>query len=210
MHPNPAFRGDPEAAHLAFARTRGFGTLCLNGPEGPLLSHVPFALSEDGLEAEVHLVRSNPIARAVDAPTRAVIAVTGPDGYVSPDWYGIEDQVPTWNYVAVHLRGDLAPADPAALHGHLDRVSAHVEGQLPKTPWTTAKMTPDVLERMMRAILPFRFTVTEVLGTWKLNQNKPDAVRLAAAEAIATSGVGQELAALSQLMRRGGPPMDKP
>jgi len=210
MHPNPAFRSDPEAAHLAFARARGFGTLCLNGAEGPLISHIPFALSEDGTEAELHLVRSNPIARVVDAPMEAVIAVTGPDGYVSPDWYGVPDQVPTWNYVAVHLRGTLAPADPGTLHGHLDRVSAHFEAQLPKTPWTTAKMTPDVLQRMMRAILPFRFRVTEVQGTWKLNQNKDDAARLGAAEAMAASTVGQEVGALSDLMRAGGPSMDKP
>jgi transcriptional regulator len=60
MHPNPAFRGDPAETNLAFARTRGFGTLCLNGPEGPMLSHVPFVLNADGTEAEMHLVRSNP------------------------------------------------------------------------------------------------------------------------------------------------------
>jgi transcriptional regulator len=32
MHPNPAFRSDPTEVNLAFARKRGFGTLCLNGP----------------------------------------------------------------------------------------------------------------------------------------------------------------------------------
>jgi transcriptional regulator len=48
MHPNPAFRGDPAEVNLAFARTRGFGTLCLNGPEGPMISHVPFVLNAAG------------------------------------------------------------------------------------------------------------------------------------------------------------------
>jgi transcriptional regulator len=211
MHPNPAFQGDPAEINLAFARTRGFGTLCLNGPEGPMLSHVPFVLNADGTEAEMHLVRSNPIARAVTGPTRAVLAVTGPDGYVSPDWYGMPDQVPTWNYVAVHLRGSLSPADTEDLRAHLDTVSAHFEDRLPKTPWTTDKMTPDTMDRMMRQILPFRFTVAEVQGTWKLNQNKTEAARLGAATAIAASPVGQELADLAELMRNGGPhpEMDK-
>ena len=55
------------------------------GPEGPLVSHVPFLLGEG--EAEMHLVRSNPLARALAAgPLPALLAVTGPDGYVSPDW----------------------------------------------------------------------------------------------------------------------------
>jgi predicted FMN-binding regulatory protein PaiB len=37
------------------------------------------------------------------------------------------------------------------------------------------------MDRMMRQILPFRFTVAEVHGTWKLNQNKTEAARLGAA-----------------------------
>jgi transcriptional regulator len=211
MHPNPAFRTEAAAQNLAFARARGFGTLCLNGPKAPMLSHVPFVLNDDGTEAELHLVRSNPVARAVTEATPAVLAVIGPDGYVSPDWYDTPDQVPTWNYVAVHLRGHLSLADPDTLRAHLDTVSAAFEGRLPKTPWTTDKMSEGVMDRMMRQILPFRFTVAEVHGTWKLNQNKTRAARLGAADAIAASPVGQETAALSDLMRNGGPPeMDKP
>ncbi len=176
-----------------------------------MIAHVPFVLNADGTEADMHLVRSNPIVRAVQDATPAVIAVTGPDGYVSPDWYETPDQVPTWNYVAVHLRGELAPSPPDGLRAHLDTVSAEFEARLPKIPWSTDKMTPGVMDRMMRQILPFRFAVTDVQGTWKLNQNKTDAARLGAAAEIATSGIGQELAELADLMRNGGPrtEMDK-
>ncbi|MDG4647102.1 FMN-binding negative transcriptional regulator [Roseibacterium sp. SDUM158017] len=210
MHPNPAFRATPAATSLDFARARGFGTLCVNAEGGPLLAHVPFLLNADGTEAEMHLVRSNPIARMATGQTDAVIAVQGPDGYVSPDWYGDANQVPTWNYVAVHLRGTLEPADPATMRAHLDRISAHFEGRLPKTPWTADKMTGDTLERMMRTILPFRLAVSGIDGTWKLNQNKTDAMRLAAADLIAGSGIGQELGTLARLMRAGSGEMDKP
>ncbi|MCV6591542.1 MAG: FMN-binding negative transcriptional regulator [Silicimonas sp.] len=200
MHPNPAFRQSPAAQNLAFARERGFGTLVLAGDD-PHLSHIPFLLSDDGTHADLHLVRSNPIARAGGG--RAVIAVTGPDGYVSPDWYGTPDQVPTWNYVAVHLRGRLEPLPPEALEDLITRQSAHFETRLaPKPPWTTDKMIPGVMEKMMRAILPFRLHIETVDGTWKLNQNKDVSARLAASEAI-KSGVGSELVTLSQLMRDG-------
>jgi transcriptional regulator len=210
MHPNPAFRQSARDVDLAFARERGFGILCLNGAEGPLIAHVPFLLDEAGTRAELHLVRSNPIARVAASPVTAALAVTGPDGYVSPDWYGQDDQVPTWNYVAVHLRGRLEPADPAGLRDHLDRISDAFERRLEKAPWTTGKMTPEVLQRMMRTILPFTLRVEEVLGTWKLNQNKTDAARAGAAAAMARSVVGQETAALSRLMARGAEPeMDK-
>lgn len=200
MHQNPAFRQADPARTLTFARRRGFGTLCLNGAAGPLLAHVPFLLDADGALAEFHLVRSNPIARA-GLPAPAVIAVTGPDGYVSPDWYGIDDQVPTWNYVAVHLRGVLDPIDPDSLRDVIDRLSAAHEARLaPKRSWTSAKMDPDALARMMRQILPFRLRIETIDGTWKLNQNKDDAVRLRAARRIET-GHGSELAELAALMR---------
>lgn len=199
MHPNPAFRAEDTARHLSFARARAFGTLAVNATPAPLLSHIPFLLDDTGVTADLHLVRSNPIARL--GPTPAVISVTGPDGYVSPDWYGVDDQVPTWNYVAVHLRGRLEPLPHATMRDMLDRQSAHFEDQLrPKAPWRTEKMTPDVLDRMMRQILPFRLHIDEVTGTWKLNQNKDNAVRLAAARQIET-GSGSELTALARLMQ---------
>ncbi|MEO1536091.1 MAG: FMN-binding negative transcriptional regulator [Pseudomonadota bacterium] len=200
MHPNPVFRGEETARHLEFARSRAFGTLAVNADPTPLLAHIPFLLDASGASADLHLVRSNPIARLGGA-TPAVISVTGPDGYVSPDWYGVADQVPTWNYVAVHLRGQLEPLPHETMRDMLDRQSAHFEDQLtPKTPWTTGKMTPEVLDRMMRQILPFRLRIDSVDGTWKLSQNKDASARKGAADAM-TAGQGSNLASLAQLMR---------
>ena len=201
MHPNPAFRQEPLARNLAFARARGFGILSVNGTEGPLAAHVPFLLNVDGSLAELHLARSNPIAR-VALPAPALIAVSGPDAYVSPDWYGAEDQVPTWNYVAVHLRGVLEPLPEEALRPHADALSAEHEGRIAgKVPWTSAKMSEGAMPRMMRMILPFRFRVLRVEGTWKLNQNKPADIRARAAEALAQGDAGAQ--AIAALMRDG-------
>ncbi len=203
MHPNPAFRQTPADRNIAFARQRGFGVLCVNGTEGPLLAHVPFLLSPDADFAEVHLARSNTIARA-GLPLPGVIAVSGPDAYISPDWYGphdeVPDQVPTWNYVAVHLRGVLEPMVAAALRGHVDALSAEHEGRIAgKRPWTSAKMSPGSMERLMRMILPFRFRVTSVDGTWKLNQNKEAGWRDRVADILAQGdGGAQGIAAQMQ------------
>ena len=68
MHPNPAFRQEPAVANLYFAWQRGFGTLSINADPAPSLARVPFVMDQDGKVAELHLVRSNPIARAVVAP----------------------------------------------------------------------------------------------------------------------------------------------
>ncbi|MEM7470717.1 MAG: FMN-binding negative transcriptional regulator [Pseudomonadota bacterium] len=201
MHPNPAFRKEDAARNIAFARDRAFGTLAINGDDGPLTSHIPVLLDEDGQQAELHLVRSNPIARK-NSPGKAVITIMGPDSYISPDWYGVPDQVPTWNYVSVRLKGVLHPMPHEDLHAMLDRLSAHFETLLlPKTPWTSEKMSDGVMEKMMRAILPFRFEVTDIEGTWKLGQNKPDEVRIAASDHVAAFGQGLEIATLAALMR---------
>ena len=207
MHPNPAFRETDTQRALNTARNRGFGMLLLSSAGAPLIAHVPFLLSDDGGRADLHLVRSNPICRVCAEPQSATLAVSGPDGYVSPDWYGIDDQVPTWNYVAVHLTGRLHALPGEALEPMLAAQSAAFEGRLlPKAPWTMDKMSAETKARFMRMILPFRLEITEVQSTYKLNQNKPDDVRRAAAEAV-TGGFGAELQDLSDMMH--SPPEPK-
>lgn len=205
MHPNPIFHDADAARNLDYARERGFGMLATNADDGPLLSHLPFLLNETGDVLELHLVRSNPITRALREPLKVKIAVSGPDTYVSPDWYGVQDQVPTWNYVAVHLTGILERRPQEELLDLLDRQSAFYEDRLlPKPPWKTAKMTEDVLNKMMHQIVPCRMQVTDVDGTWKLSQNKPDAVRISAADHVAGYGFGSEADVIAALMRGAG------
>jgi transcriptional regulator len=201
MHPNPAFRTAAAEQNLAFARSRGFGMLTLNGADGPLAAHIPFLIAADGATLDLHLARSNPIVRST-LPAKALIAVSGPDAYISPDWYGVPDQVPTWNYVAVHIRGTLEALPTETLRDHADALSARFEADLlPKKPWVSGKMTEGVMDRMMRMIVPFRLTLESVDGTWKLNQNKDAAVRLAAADALAQQPSAGSAQALSALMR---------
>lgn len=202
MHPNPAFRGTDAADNIAYARERGFGVLAVNGTDAPMMSHVPFLLSEDGTTADLHLVRSNPIARATSEPTPVRIAVSGLDSYISPDWYRVGDQVPTWNYVTVHLAGTLAPMPEADLPDLLDRLSLHFEERLlPKPVWSQSKMAPEALAKMLRMIRPFRMTISDVQGTWKLGQNKPDDVRLSAADHVAAFGIGSDTRLLAAMMQ---------
>lgn len=202
MHPNPIYRQTPPDQAIEFARERAFGTLTVNGDEGPLASHVPFLLSEDVKTADIHLVRSNPIVRSLSEPQKCLLAVNGADSYISPDWYGLDDQVPTWNYVAAHLRGTLEKLPDDTMRDMLDRQSAFFESRLlPKTPWRTEKMPGEVIERMMRQIVPVRLTITSVDGTWKLAQNKTAEARLAASNEVDKHGFGLEPSTIGALMR---------
>ena len=201
MHPNPAYRRTPDAQNIEFARARSFGVLSVNSEAAPLISHIPFQLSEDGTYLEAHLVRSNPIVRLLKHPIDAVVAVAGPDGYISPDWYGVENQVPTWNYVAVHLRGQLRLLGQDELDGVLVRLSANMEHRLePKAPWTIDKMDAGIYTKMQRQIVPVAMQVSDIQGTWKLSQNKTDSARRGAAAGLRSGTTGMEVHDLARLM----------
>ncbi len=201
MHPNPTFRNTPEAQALQFAAERGFGILSINGPDAPLTAHVPFVIAGNRLRA--HLVASNSLLRALtDGARPALMSVSGPDSYISPDWYELEDQVPTWNYIAVNLRGSLAAMPQGQLRAVLDETSDAFETRLlPKPVWKTTKMPDEALDRMMRQIRPVEMVIESVESTFKLGQNKPDTARLAAADKVDSDGIGHELGALAERMR---------
>jgi len=201
MHPNPIFRNPPTDKNIEFARQRSFGIVSINAENGPLMSHIPFQLSEDGKYLEAHLVRSNPIVRLLKQPIPAAIAVSGGDAYISPDWYGVDQQVPTWNYVAVHIRGSLRLLDQQELHGVLERLSASMEQRLmPKAPWKIDKIDVDIYEKMQRQIVPIAMDIEDIQGTWKLSQNKPDKVRKGAISGVENARLGTGIDEIVKLM----------
>ena len=203
MHPNQNFRKANDELNISFARDRSFGTLAVNADNGPLLSHIPFLLSKDGKHLEAHLVRSNPILKFLESEIDAVIAVNGGDTYISPDWYEVDNQVPTWNYVAVHIRGKLTRLPQDQLPGILERLSEQFETRLlPKPVWKMDKVEQSAFEKMQRMIVPISMQVTSIDGTWKLAQNKPEEARLAAANQVKSNGIGQEIGQIASLMNK--------
>ena len=128
--------------------------------------------------------------------------MSGPDAYISPDWYGSPDQVPTWNYVAVNLRGTVARLEQGEMGRVLDALSAEFEGRLtPKPPWTAANMSEDAMQRLMRQIRPIVFEVSEIESTYKLGQNKDATARGGAATALGSDTPGQGQRTLARWMR---------
>lgn len=145
-------------------------------PEGrPLIAHAPVMIRQlpSGLALDFHLSRGNALAAVLRSGFRGVLLNLGPDAYISPDWYESADQVPTWNYVTVEAEGPVRALDDVDLIALLDALSAQEEARLlPKRPWTRAKMTQGVFERMCGAIIGARMTVERLEGTFKLGQNK--------------------------------------
>ena len=184
MHPNTSFRWPDEGEMLAFVAQTSFATVCV---DGPAVIHVPVTvLGSDRLR--FHLSRSNPAAARLEG-ARAIASILGPDAYVSPDWYGTPDQVPTWNYVAVEAEGPLRRLEAGALTDLLDAMSAAHEDRLaPKPPWTRAKMAPARFEAMLGGIIGFELRIEALRGTRKLGQHKQAAEVAGVAAALAQKG----------------------
>ena len=205
MYTPPMFKSD-RAASLAFAEARGFGTVCAWDGDKPIASSLPFYLTsaDDGTpQAAFHVARNNSLAKLADGVSSWLMAVNGADAYVSPDWYGSSDQVPTWLYQAVHLTGTVRQIADNELGPHLDMLSSKFEGWLaPKPPWLSSKMTAGRLDAMKKAIIGLVMTVEDVEGSFKLNQHKSDADHVAIASALtpqrdaAAQAIGNQMVAL--------------
>ena len=171
MYVHPAFKPD-RAAMEALLLERAFGTLVAFDGATPLAVHVPFLFDAARGRIALHVARANRIHEVVAASPRVLLTCAGPDAYISPDWYVSENQVPTWNYIAVHATGTAALMDPALLRDHVDGLSAQFEERLPKKPWSSAKMDPQRLAAMLNAIVGITIAVETLEGQWKLGQHK--------------------------------------
>jgi len=186
LHPAGSFHEADRSELIRRAGERGFAVIVGMTEGRALVGHAPLLI--EGERARFHLSAANRLADAVSASGRVLAVVTGEDAYVSPDWYGLADQVPTWNYVSVEIEGPARRLSRAETEILLDDLAARYEAPLaPKPAWTRAKMDPAKFSGMVSGVVGFEVTIERLEGTTKLSQNKP-------AEAIAR--VAAELAKL--------------
>lgn len=161
---------------------RVFGLLIVTRNDDLDAAHIPFLLDRnEGRHGRLrgHFARPNPIWRAFDGETEALAIFSGPDTYISPDWYVSHHQVPTWNYMAVHAQGRPKVIDDAGgVRRVLEDLSARNEARIAgKKPWTVDKLPAEVYDKMTKGIVAFEMPVERIEGKWKLNQNRSEADR---------------------------------
>jgi transcriptional regulator len=94
-------------------REHGWAVLVTVAAGTPQAAHVPCLLDRDldlGGESETlvivgHTTRADPVSRHLISRGEALLVFQGPNGYVSPAWYGEGTFIPTWNFTTVHVSG---------------------------------------------------------------------------------------------------------
>ncbi len=187
MYLHPLFRIEMEEA-LPILVDRSFGQLVVPTDDAPYGVHAPFLVDRDAdgrVKVALHVARANRIHEIIGDGCRALLICEAGDHYISPDWYQSENQVPTWTYVAVHLKGTARVLPPENNLDHVDRLSAHFEQRLlPKKPWTSDKMDARRREAMLKAIVVILMEVDTVEAQRKLIQNKNEDDRRGAIEGL--------------------------
>ena len=127
-----------------------------------------------------HVARANPHSLfLMDGPLSALVIFTGPDAYITPEWYRTKEEtgrvVPTWNYVAVHAYGTLRlNDDPRFLREHLEMLThRHESGRA--RPWHVTDAPADYVAQQMKAIVRVELPIDRLEGKWKMSQNRVDA-----------------------------------
>lgn len=201
MHLPPAFRLDDPEAIDALVREVGLATLVGTRDDGALeVTHVPLVLRRgpgDGATLVGHVARASDTWRVLDG--RPVTAIfQGPHAYVSAATYtSPADQVPTWNYVVVHVEGTLRTTTCPELRADLEALACTFEGPEPR--WSLGTLSLELLTALEAAIVGVRVEVTRITAKAKVSQNRSTEDRARVRAMLATRGDTASLALVAHM-----------
>jgi transcriptional regulator len=154
------------------------------GASGPEATHVPVVL-HTGIGPQgvlrCHVARANPHWKSIEIAASVLAIFQGPQHYITPSWYPSKQQhgkvVPTWNYLAVHVRGRARLfEEQALLVEHLHELTAQNEAGF-ETPWSVSDAPADYVGALSKAIVGIEISIDSIEGKWKVSQNRPEADR---------------------------------
>ena len=175
---------EDESEMRALMRSYDFALLLVPGEPDLAATHIPMKLADERLVLIGHVAMANPASAAIRAGKEAIVVFTGPHAYISPTWYSRpHENVPTWNYVAVHAFGTLVPLQGVEAERALSSQIADFESE-----WRITQLEEKRRAMLERAIQPFEFEIERLEGKAKLSQNKPLEERLRIAHALNERG----------------------
>jgi transcriptional regulator len=165
------FAMTPEQVHTVL-RSGSAGDLVTVGPDGPVATYLPMLFDPHGGERGSLIGHVALVNDQWRTPGEALFILHGPDDYIEAEWLNTPGSanVPTWNYVTVHVYGRLVVHDdPDWMLAAVHRLSAaHGDDSV-------GAMGAEEVGRLLRAIVGVELEITRVDGKAKMSQNKTPA-----------------------------------
>lgn len=155
-----------------FIKSNSFGILVNQVDGKPWATHIPLELDIDANGNDVlvgHIAKANPQWKYFQEDTQVLCIFNGPHSYVSSSWYK-EEEVPTWNYIAVHVYGTLKIQSEEALLEALHKLVDTYESDS-KAPVSSRAMSPKTM-RQIKGVVGFEIKVDDIQATYKLSQGR--------------------------------------
>jgi transcriptional regulator len=165
---------DPEVVR-DFIHENGFATLISQVGGRPWATHVPLVLDTEPGRKDVlagHISKANKQWKEFSSHEEVLAVFLGPNAYISSSWYDHEN-VPTWNYLAVHVYGHIRIIEGEALKRQLGRLVNKYEAGL-ENPVSVERMSANFLEKEIAGIIGFEIEITEIQAASKLSQNRDE------------------------------------
>ena len=191
MYSPTHFKQHDTEAMFELIREFPLATLVIRTAKGIAVNHIPMLLSTgsgDDIRLSGHIPRSNPVWRDHVAGSMAIAVFHGPQAYITPSWYASKKQhgrvVPTWNYTTVHAHGHPAfMHDDRWLMSHLDQLTKQLESSFDH-PWAVSDAPSDFTDKLITHLVGIEIPVRELVGKWKVSQNRPAEDRAGVAEGL--------------------------
>ncbi|MBT2626458.1 FMN-binding negative transcriptional regulator [Bacillus sp. HU-1818] len=155
-----------------FVQNNSFGTIVTTAQGKPIATHLPLQLIKEGDTYYItgHIAYGNPQWRTFETCEDVLVMFQGPHAYISSSWYEKEN-VPTWNYQAVHVYGTASILNEKELKHDLTMLLQKYEKHR-KNPVLWDELSPQLLESQMKGIVGFKMKVGEIQASYKLSQNR--------------------------------------
>ena len=159
---------------IEFMEENSFATVVTTEKGKPIATHLPLQLQKKGMEYFLtgHLAYGNPQWRTFETCESVLVIYQGPHAYISSSWYRHEN-VPTWNYQAVHVYGQATILGEEKLKQDLTKLLEKYENHR-ENPILWNKLSPQLLERQLKGIVGFKIKVEEIQAAYKLSQNREE------------------------------------
>ena len=158
----------------AFIKANSFGILVTNKEGVSLATHIPleYAQKEDGTEIlHAHISKANEQCKHIEDGADALCIFNGPHSYISSSWYDFEE-VPTWNYIAVQVRGTFTLLDKEGLWNSVKTLMhTYEDGQ--ENPVRMEELSEKTL-RQINGIIGFEIAISSIEAAYKLSQSRDD------------------------------------